>query len=48
MQNILRSSIEFLAKQVEFEVKDQRHTEEFWEEYDKEGLVKRSLDNQKI
>ena len=46
-QNILRPSIEFLAKQVEFDPKDLRHTIEFWETYDKEKLIERSLNNQK-
>ena len=47
MQNILRPSIEFLAKQVQYDTEDQRPTKEHWENYDKDGLIERSLNNHK-
>jgi hypothetical protein len=47
IENLLRPSIEFLSKQVEFDIKDKRPTKEFWDNFDKAKFVNNSLSNHK-
>ena len=44
MQNMVRKHIRALAEIVEYGCEDQRPDGNFWETYDKEKLVKESLD----
>ena len=47
MENLLRTSVKDLAALLELKTSDDRPDGEFWESYDKEGLLKRSLDRHK-
>ena len=47
IQNILRPAVKELAGQMELKVNDNRPDATFWSKYDKDGLLKRSLDKYK-
>ena len=44
MQNMLRGNIEALAGMVEFKCDEKRPCDNFWETYDKEDLIKTSIE----
>jgi len=47
MQNLVRPAIESLSKQAEVKMSDDRPVAEFWEEYDCDAFLKRTLEKHK-
>ena len=47
IQNLVRPFVESLAKQVELKTSDSRQVAKFWEEFDCEDFLKRSLEKHK-
>ena len=48
MQEMIRSNIKSLAGMVEFECNEKRPHGNFWETYDKENLIKTSIERHEI
>jgi hypothetical protein len=44
MQNMIRSNIKAMAEIVEYHCKDKRPKEGFWDSYDKDKLVRTSIE----
>ena len=44
MQSLLRPAVQSLADQMELGTTDSRPTPEFWKEFDKDGLLKKSIE----
>jgi len=47
IQNLVRPAIESLSKQVELKTSDDRPVAEFWEKYDSDDFLKRTLEKHK-
>ena len=47
IQNLLRKDVENLSKMVELKTEEQRPDKEFWKSFDKEALIKSSLEKHK-
>ena len=47
IQNIVRSTIEALAEQVELKSDENRPDADFWKEYDSDAFLKRTLEKHK-
>ena len=43
IQNLLRPAVQSLAQQVELQTEDGRPNESFWQTYDKDDLLKKSI-----
>jgi len=43
IQNLLRPALLSLAQQIELQTEDGRPNDAFWQTYDKDGLLKRSI-----
>jgi len=48
MQEMIRSNIKSLAGMVEFECNEKRPHGNYWETYDKENLIKTSIERHEI